>query len=83
LQVHIGASEIIRRHAGGRIGIDTDHFRIPLLFILFCGFRAASGRFFMVFDLTLPDFPGKSLFLLPDARRINHRGHRGGMNYRE
>ena len=23
----------------------------------FCGFRAASGRFFMVFDLTLPGFP--------------------------
>jgi hypothetical protein len=27
--------------------------------VLFCGFRAASGRFFMVFDLTLPGFPGK------------------------
>jgi hypothetical protein len=50
---------------------------------LFYSFRAASGRFDMVFDLTLLDFLGKSLFLLPDARGINHRGHRGGINYRE
>jgi hypothetical protein len=28
-----------------------------LYFYDLCGFRAASGRFFMVFDLTLPDFP--------------------------
>jgi len=59
LQVHIRAAEIIRRHAGGRICIDCDHFRIPLLLCYFCDFRAASGRFFMVFDLTLPGFPGK------------------------
>jgi hypothetical protein len=62
LQVHIRASEIIRRHAGGRIGIDCYHFRIPLLIILFCGFRATSGRFFMVFDLTLPGFPENCCF---------------------
>jgi hypothetical protein len=42
--LHIRATQIVGRHAGRRIGIDTNHFRIPLLF-LFCGFRAASGRF--------------------------------------
>jgi hypothetical protein len=45
LQLRIRATHIIGRHAGGRICIDTDHFRIPLLFILFCGFRAAYGPF--------------------------------------
>jgi hypothetical protein len=44
LQVHIGASEIIRRHTGGRIGIDTDHFRIPLL-LCFAASAPRSGRF--------------------------------------
>jgi hypothetical protein len=39
-----------------------------------------SGRLIMVFDLTLPGFSGKFLFILSDYGAIKHRG---GMNYHE
>jgi hypothetical protein len=56
LQLRVRIADIIGRHAGGRIGIDTDHFRIPLL-LCFAASAPRSGRFIMVFDLTLPGFP--------------------------
>jgi hypothetical protein len=60
LQVHIRATDIIRCHAGGRIGIHTDHFFIPL-FLFIAASALPSGRLIMVFDLTLPGFSGKFL----------------------
>jgi hypothetical protein len=71
LKTRIGAAEVIRRHAGGTIGINTDHFRIPLL-LLFCDFRAASGRFFMVFDLTFPEFSGINSLFFPFLEQVAH-----------
>jgi hypothetical protein len=62
LQLRVRIADIIGRHAGGRIGIDTDHLRIPLLFYFFAASALPSGRFFMVFDLTLPGFPENCYF---------------------
>jgi hypothetical protein len=61
LQVHIRAAQIIRRQTGRRIGIDTNHFRIPLL-LVFAASVLLPDRFYKVCDLTFPGSPGK-LFL--------------------
>jgi len=44
--------------------------------MLFCDFRAASGRFFEVFDPTLLGFPGKLFFGIDFLGRLHFKYHR-------
>jgi hypothetical protein len=76
LQASVRFVQVVGRQVGGRVGINTDHFSIPLLFMLFCDFRAASGRFFKVFDPTLLGFPGKLFFGIDFLGRLHFKYHR-------
>ena len=63
MQINVAVAQVIGREGRGLVVIDTDQFRIPLLFVS-CGVRAASGPFYQVFDPTLSGFSGKWFVVL-------------------
>jgi hypothetical protein len=56
LQVDIGGCEVVGRRGGGAVGVDDDHFSIPLLLFVQrpCCLRAGFGQ---VFGLTFRGCP--------------------------
>jgi hypothetical protein len=61
--------QVVGRHAGGRVGIDTDHFSIPLRLFIYAASALPSGHFFKCLA---------SLFGVVPKFLLFHHGEYGG-----